>query len=94
MKPENADRDLSKIDVSLAEAEKIINWLADEILMTRIKSPYQQFFFESQIPADLIDGQLAFARIDIDGEIFRITFHRYPPEIEAEVANSKVNLQH
>ena len=93
MKSENADPDL-RIDVSLSQAEKIVNWLSDEILMTRIKSPYQQFFFESQIPDDLIGGELAFARIDVDGEIFRITFHRYPPEIEAEVKNAKSNLQH
>lgn len=93
MKSESPDRDLTKIAVSMVEAEKIINWLNDEILMTKLKSPYKQFFFESQIPGDLINGELAFARVDVDGDIFRITFHRYPPEVEAEVKNAKVNLQ-
>lgn len=70
------------LEVTLSQAIEILNFINDEIMDARCNSGYEIFFFDIEIPKKLICGELAFARVDVSGDIYRISFHRYPPEIQ------------
>jgi hypothetical protein len=77
-------KELCDITVTLNQSLSILRYLTDEAQrIARVVT--EPSFTEIQIPSDLIDGELVFARVEIRGEMMFFSFHFYPDDVVAEV---------
>lgn len=78
----NTMKNAKSIEVSVSEGLAILEYIYGEITAYISKVEYENFFFDVEIPPSLIRGMLVFARVDVAGDIYQISFHPYPDEIQ------------
>ena len=79
-------KQLSEITVTLPQALLILNHLNDEVAMLKLKAgpDAEKCMVDIQVPPDLINEELVFARVQILGDLMAYSFHFYPDDVVSE----------